>query len=390
MDYYIQKYSEFILSLTDVKNAEFPDSAFLVSEHEQISSGHSISGVFCHTAKSINENSLNRICDFIIYENSKNRRPCIAVEDTTGIYSVIKERLNQLPNSKSIRKSDPNWVVHATNFRNGKAIIQDGKIKSQKRLIDEKYFSEHQLGYKYNNEPVDYLDHINFAINDSIWPETVVSSNQSGSIGDFDEPYNPGIRFYINAHDLIKSGLVIRTGAPFLKVVGELSFNDYLNYPISIELFDEQIWTPRTFTVATNNVFMEIFLKIPEKFHNVKYVASRIPGVPNESDMSLGANCQVFAYNLLRALGLNPPTLRSSELWSESEFTTTVDDFKELDIMLYNKSQESYGAHLGIYVGHGIVYHLSKDNGIPKFEKHLDLLKQSKYSRFIGAKRVNY
>ncbi|EKM27633.1 cell wall-associated hydrolase [Vibrio sp. HENC-03] len=41
-----------------------------------------------------------------------------------------------------------------------------------------------------------------------------------------------------------------------------------------------------------------------------------------------------------------------------------------------------------MYAGNGLVYHLSLSNGLPKFERHLELLQQSKYRFFIGAKRI--
>ncbi len=129
-------------------------------------------------------------------------------------------------------------------------------------------------------------------------------------------------------------------------------------------------------------------MEIPNRFTKVKYVSSRIPGVDNESDLTLGANCQLFAYNLLRYFGLKPPCLRSSELWADSTFSEAVTDFKPLDIMMYNDSPDSYGAHVGVYVGDGLVYHLSSANGIPKFESHSELFQQSKYCLFIGAKRI--
>ncbi|ELA9461226.1 hydrolase [Vibrio alginolyticus] len=129
-------------------------------------------------------------------------------------------------------------------------------------------------------------------------------------------------------------------------------------------------------------------MDIPDRFKNVRYVSSRIPGCKDDSDLTLGANCQVFAYNLLRDFGLNPPNYRSSELWDDSEFSEVVIEFKPLDIMMYNDSTDSYGAHVGVYVGNGLVYHLSLSNGVPMFERHLDLLQQSKYQFFMGAKRI--
>ncbi|XEW82079.1 hypothetical protein ACDI08_14205, partial [Vibrio alginolyticus] len=61
-----------------------------------------------------------------------------------------------------------------------------------------------------------------------------------------------------------------------------------------------------------------------------------------------------------------------------------VTEFKPLDIMMYNDSTDSYGAHVGVYVGNGLVYPLSLSNGVPMFERHLDLLQQSKYQFLLA------
>ena len=130
--------------------------------------------------------------------------------------------------------------------------------------------------------------------------------------------------------------------------------------------------------------------KIPSPFIDVTYNAQRIPEVGNENDvdLTLGANCQLYAYTLLRHFGKNPPALRSSELWSDRHYTKIVDIYEVLDLMLYNKTTEAYGAHVGVYVGEGKVLHLSYTIGYPVIQKHTELLAQEKYAVFIGAKRV--
>ena len=134
---------------------------------------------------------------------------------------------------------------------------------------------------------------------------------------------------------------------------------------------------------------MGILFEIPEKFIDVSYNPQRIPNVENQSDLTLGANCQVYAYELLRHFGKHPPMLRSSELWSDEQYTHRVNDFEILDLMLYNKTSDSYGAHVGVYVGDGMVLHLSQEIGHPVIQRHDELLLNNKYSFFIGAKRVN-
>lgn len=130
-------------------------------------------------------------------------------------------------------------------------------------------------------------------------------------------------------------------------------------------------------------------IPIPPQFRKIEYQASRIPGLVDQPDLSLGANCQLYAYELLLFFGLKIPRFRSSELWTDTQYTRKVNDsFQPLDIMMYHRKPQAFGAHVAIYWGNGLVLHLSKDNGIPKIEKHELLLQQEKYTNFIGAKRV--
>ena len=128
--------------------------------------------------------------------------------------------------------------------------------------------------------------------------------------------------------------------------------------------------------------------KIPRRFIDVQYDSLRIPGVKNQSDLTLGANCQVYAYELLQYFGKSPLLFRSSELWADCEYSKEVEEYKILDLMLYNKTPKSYEAHVGVYVGDGMVLHLSKEEAYPVIQKHEDLLLKEKYTFFIGAKRV--
>lgn len=127
---------------------------------------------------------------------------------------------------------------------------------------------------------------------------------------------------------------------------------------------------------------------LPETFRQVHYAGKRIPGVENEDDLTLGANCQVYAYALLRHHGLHMPPFRSSELWTDTEYTQVVTEFQPLDIMLYNKTNAAYGAHVGLYLGDGWILHLSKEIGQPAIQTHQALLLNERYAFFIGAKRI--
>lgn len=132
----------------------------------------------------------------------------------------------------------------------------------------------------------------------------------------------------------------------------------------------------------------QMAITIPERFFNVQYVSSRIPGCDYQADLGKGANCQVFAYELLRENGLHAPNLRSSNLWADEHYTKKVTAFQPLDILLYNKTPDAYGAHVAVYVGDGMVIHLSLDNGTPKIQSHASMIEDPKYAFFIGAKRI--
>jgi hypothetical protein len=128
---------------------------------------------------------------------------------------------------------------------------------------------------------------------------------------------------------------------------------------------------------------------IPERFKNIKYKSSRIPGVKDQENLLLGANCQVYIYEFLKEFKKNIPNFRSSELWDDIIYTQKIEgDYLPFDIMLYNSKKEAYGAHVGLYIGNGNILHLSKGNEVPKVEMHKAMLVQKKYNCFIGAKRL--
>lgn len=130
-----------------------------------------------------------------------------------------------------------------------------------------------------------------------------------------------------------------------------------------------------------------MMLKIPEAFMRVRYDDDRHPQ-STEFDFSKGANCQLFAYALLKHFGVNVPLLRSSQLWEDTERTDVVQDFEPLDLLLFNDKDTSWGAHMAVYLGDGQLIHLSKSAGLPEICRLSEILDRPKYKRLIGAKRV--
>ncbi|HUA32753.1 MAG TPA: NlpC/P60 family protein [Candidatus Binataceae bacterium] len=131
-----------------------------------------------------------------------------------------------------------------------------------------------------------------------------------------------------------------------------------------------------------------ITLKIPARFLSVPYDGSRYPGAIKASDLRDGANCQRFAFELLRHFGRTVPNFRSSELWDDAEQTTIAKRLRPLDLLLFSRDGRAWGAHVGVYLGEGQVIHLAKKVGRPEIWTMADFAADPSYRVFIGAKRV--
>ncbi|MDB5264906.1 MAG: hydrolase [Parcubacteria group bacterium] len=129
-------------------------------------------------------------------------------------------------------------------------------------------------------------------------------------------------------------------------------------------------------------------LCIPAHFFNSFYDGSRYPGSGNCEGLEKGANCQYFAYELLKYFGYKVPDLRSSNLWEDETYTRRVEVLEPLDILFFNSKEESYGAHMGVYIGSDKVIHLSKEVGYPIVWDLKDFKNHPNYSVLLGAKRA--
>ncbi|MFJ3582181.1 hydrolase [Streptomyces sp. NPDC090127] len=130
---------------------------------------------------------------------------------------------------------------------------------------------------------------------------------------------------------------------------------------------------------------------LPAEFWTVRYVGSRFPGaasVAARPGLADGANCQVFAYEVLRHFGLTPPDLRSSELWSDTGATVHVPVADRLDLVLFNRTADAYGAHVGVHVGDDAILHLCAEVGRPAVWGAADFAARERYAVRLGAKRV--
>jgi hypothetical protein len=131
-----------------------------------------------------------------------------------------------------------------------------------------------------------------------------------------------------------------------------------------------------------------MIVDIPKHFFSTYYDGGCYPGAQGVSGLSKGANCQQFAYELVRYFGKQVPDFRSSELWEDEFSTFRVNAFERLDLVLYNYEDYAWGAHVAVFLGEGRIIHLSKELIRPVIWRHEEFLNTPRYHYFIGAKRI--
>ncbi|MGW8552263.1 cell wall hydrolase [Streptomyces tubercidicus] len=157
------------------------------------------------------------------------------------------------------------------------------------------------------------------------------------------------------------------------------------------------------------------FSRLPEELRNVTYSGARHPGAATPecpsyaasgaagasghpapgpfADLARGANCQLYAYAVLRHFGLLIPPLRSAELWADARATHRVDRPRPLDLVLFDGGPAEgrppgYGAHVGVHLGPDQVLHLCREAGRPAVWRYADFAARPRYRRFLGIKRA--
>ncbi len=129
-------------------------------------------------------------------------------------------------------------------------------------------------------------------------------------------------------------------------------------------------------------------IAIPRKFLRVQYNGACYPGAPNLRGLAQGANCQHFAYELLRHFGRAVPDLRSSDLWNDTHYTRRVVRLRPLDLLLFNRTRRAWGAHVAVYLGRGRAIHLSKQVGTPIVWTLEEFAEHERYQVYLGTKRL--
>lgn len=133
---------------------------------------------------------------------------------------------------------------------------------------------------------------------------------------------------------------------------------------------------------------MDASVTLPVWLWKVPYVGTAHPQAVPRPSVRDGANCQLFAYEVLGLHGLVVPDLWSSELWEDEELTCRVDDPKPLDLVLFSEDLQSYGAHVGVVVGEDLVLHLCREVGHPVVWTMAEFASRPRYAVRLGFKRV--
>jgi hypothetical protein len=133
-------------------------------------------------------------------------------------------------------------------------------------------------------------------------------------------------------------------------------------------------------------VDLGLLADLPDRYWNVPYAGERAPGRAPRGDLTRGANCQLWAYDVLAHFGLVVPDLRSDELWHDTSATRRVDVPEPLDLVLYNARDDPYGAHVGLWAGEGVA-HLCKEVGRPAVWHEREFAARPRYAVRIGFKR---
>ncbi|MCX4572413.1 hydrolase [Streptomyces sp. NBC_01571] len=134
----------------------------------------------------------------------------------------------------------------------------------------------------------------------------------------------------------------------------------------------------------------ELTARLPELIWSTPYVGRRFPGsrsVAERPGLADGANCQFFAYEVLRHLGPRLPPWRSSELWADTVLTERVRESRPQDLALFNHGDEAWGAHVGVVVGEGRVLHLCAEVGRPVIWPLREFATRERYRTLLGFKR---
>ncbi|MFT3851947.1 MAG: hypothetical protein QM733_04310 [Ilumatobacteraceae bacterium] len=132
---------------------------------------------------------------------------------------------------------------------------------------------------------------------------------------------------------------------------------------------------------------MDVRARLPLDLFAVVYDGRMVPGQRTDIGLAEGANCQRFAYAVLQHFGFCVPPWRSSELWDDTELSEVADRAEPLDLALFARTGDPWGAHVGVVVDDDRVLHLCAEVGRPTVWGFAKFADRARYRTRIGFKR---
>ncbi|WP_157071602.1 hydrolase [Curtobacterium ammoniigenes] len=91
---------------------------------------------------------------------------------------------------------------------------------------------------------------------------------------------------------------------------------------------------------------------------------------------------------MLALFGLRVPAHRSTELWEDQRLAHPDSvDARDLDLVLFNNSNEAWGAHVAVVMGDALL-HLCAEEGRPAIWSWTDFSSRPRYAHTIGLVRA--
>ena len=196
--------------------------------------------------------------DFIDYHKTARHKIVLALRQD-ALDDALNSYKGHSCQDRFLRDYESPVLIHSTTLQNYGHIMKDRCLKSWNRLYQEGFFSGEEPIGKLLGDPLELRDYILFG--SGVTGEIVVSSKEKHRIEmDWDQPYQPGARFYFDMRRIAEDGLLIRDGSE-VKVKNTLPLEPYLIWVATVKVLDlnQASVTPRQFAEKADLYFRDHF-----------------------------------------------------------------------------------------------------------------------------------
>ena len=196
--------------------------------------------------------------DFIDYHKTARHKIVLALRQD-ALDDALNSYKGHSCQDRFLRDYESPVLIHSTTLQNYGHIMKDRCLKSWNRLYQEGFFSGEEPIGKLLGDPLELRDYILFG--SGVTGEIVVSSKEKHRIEmDWDQPYQPGARFYFDMRRIAEDGLLIRDGSE-VKVKNTLPLELYLIWVATVKVLDlnQASVTPRQFAEKADLYFRDHF-----------------------------------------------------------------------------------------------------------------------------------